>query len=95
MLLLKIFLWALATFLSGAFGAIAKGAEDVHIAGGLYWDATASRIVTSFFLLLAAWAVVVWIFAPLTWSHWVKVVLCLVCMAVTVVFQQLSKMLFE
>lgn len=91
MLALKIFAWAVAIFLSGSVAATIKGAGDVHIAGGLYWNTTASRISFAFLLLLAAFAVVIWVFAPLAWSHLLKVFLCVVFFALTIFLQQLIK----
>ena len=93
--LVKILAWIFATLLSGKFAASAKSAKDVEISGGLYWNGVGACVAGAFFMVLVAWAIVIWIFAPLDCPYSVKVVLALVLAVVSIILQQLFKDKFE
>ncbi|MBP5398866.1 MAG: hypothetical protein J6Y53_00425 [Alphaproteobacteria bacterium] len=93
--LVKFLAWIFAILLSGKFDASAKSAEDVHICGGLYWNGVGACVGSAFFMLLVAWAILIWIFVPLACPYSLKVLLGLVLGVVSIILQQLFKHNFE
>ena len=95
MVIVKVLAWIIAILLAAKLSAASKRAKDVHISGGLYWSGVGACVSGAFFMLLVAFGIVIWIFAPLSWPHVAKVVFGVVFIAATIFLQQLLKELFE
>ncbi len=95
MLFLKIFIWIVALSLSALLSAIAPTAGETKVTESVYHDNVAACVFLSFMLLLVAFGAIIGIMVPLSWSLWVKDVVGLAWIALTIFLQQKIKNSFK
>lgn len=94
MLMLKILLWAFATFLAGSLSGVAGGASNVQLKAVLI-DGTKVCIFLATLLLVIAYGAAIWIFLPLNQPVWLKVLLSGVAIGLTAFLERGIKNLFN